>query len=357
MAPESFNLVAARVSSSFPERAAEISAITSMLNPLLVPSPPVFVYGPTASGKMVICSSVLSQLKVPFARILCSGYSNRKQLFRAIYSAALCSLQQHQQRQDAAHVSRRLRKVKIGKKVKIYNISGLCQALKELLESVDAEEGCPTKLYLLFGSLFSCNSYEQGLAMKLLHLSSTVAPEIRVVAISREHGHLPSGCFIVRFPAYTDHQLQTILLMRADTELFTLSSSSTQSRKSAFRSLAQDALPRLVLGTRHLGELWSSLVIIWKQFEETQASDPVVVAALGGSKSSDRTQSIVNSIRSRPVVNLTVTSFGSKQSADKSISFSEMRMGDWAATLPVSTRFLLIVSVSLFVQLSKNIYF
>lgn len=351
-APENTAVVATRIGATFPERNPEISSLCAMLNPTLVPAPPIFVYGPSASGKMSICVSALSQQRIPYARILCSGYSHRKQLFRAVYSAALCALLPEKASLKASSSrSSVVRKSRVGKNLKIYSISGLSQALKVLLASVATEEGVRVKLYLLVGSLYSCNSYEPGLAYKLLHLSSTVAPELRVVAISREHGKLPHGCFILRFSAYSDLQLHKILLLRAESDIFGgRSSYSTQVRKTEFISLMKDALPRLFPVTRHLGELWSSLLILWKQHDEMQAeTEPDAgssTAQKQGNKILERTQRMVNTIRSRPVVNLTLKAANSSQpQVDRPVSFADMRVGDWASTLPVSTRFLLVVSV------------
>lgn len=74
-----------RLGEMYPERIAEIRSILDFVDSSFVQSPPLFVYGPTGTGKTKICTAILDSLSIPYAKVVCSGYSNVKQVFPSIF--------------------------------------------------------------------------------------------------------------------------------------------------------------------------------------------------------------------------------------------------------------------------------
>lgn len=218
-----------RVIGDFPERKEEIVFLSNLLDTSLVPSHPILIYGPSGSGKVSICTSILDKLDTPCANILCSGYASSKQLFRAIYNAASTALLQHsseiytalmQKITTGSYVTafKQEKRAKIMKQIKINNMSDLCHGLSDLMDQKPSNG--LVGLFILLNSLPRADEYEKNLSHMLLNLAALSCQRIKIVAISRASGIIPTCCIPVKFSAYTDNQLQKIIIFRANREIF-----------------------------------------------------------------------------------------------------------------------------------------
>ena len=216
----------------FPERENEILELDALIDPILVPSPPILIYGPSASGKNKICIEILNKLKIPYCKILCLGYSSSKQLFRAIYNSAVSVLLPNSN-DFFNHLLRKVEAFKDGQNFsklekfnkqrnlrKINNISDLCHGLAELIGNEKDNATRKTKLYLMFSYISTADKYEKNLSNKLLRLSEMSSPSIRVIGITRDSLNIPQFILPVKFSPYTDIDLKNIILNRADKEIF-----------------------------------------------------------------------------------------------------------------------------------------
>ena len=453
-------MIATAVTREFPERASEINRLCNYLNPDLVPSPPILLYGPsgtesycisnlatfvhslddfipsyytnsTGSGKTSVAISILDALQatephIPCAKILCSGFANDKQLFRAIYNAAATALFPSNNSQIFTAMSQRIqasgittgvgmgtplsssttlsfsaiaatnkeeKKLKQQSKSKrISNISDLCHGLSELMELHHNEENRvvihdknrqrrrQVGLHVLLSSLSSADSYEKDLSVKLLNLAEmSSCPWIRVVAVTRICIGVPSCCMPLHFSAYTDSQIQRIIIFRGKQDLFSTrietatsltthhagadrsnhggsnneinndsnngkDSSNIQSSKiNDFISLVQDTLPRLVSDTRHLNEIWSAVKILWQrqiEFIEEQRQNEELSSRQQLSLLPNMRAAEISSLQKRPVMNMCVDG----KNDPRLMKFSSMRVDNWISSLPASTRFLLLAT-------------
>ena len=489
-------MISTAVTREFPERASEINRLCHYLDPELVPSPPILLYGPSGkevnselfngtdllflhlisslpdiilsssshptttttttsssssshpntsgSGKTSVAISILDALQatdphIPCAKILCSGFANNKQLFKAIYNAAATALfpsnnsqiftAMRQRIQASGGMSagidtpsssssssssvlfstiaatnkeeKRLRQQ--SKSKRISNISDLCHGLSDLMDlhSSNDENGTlahssrkkgpsrrrqQVRLHILLSSLSSADAYEKDLSIRLLNLAEmSSCPWIRVVAVTRICIGVPSCCIPLRFSAYTDTQLQRIIVFRGKQDLFSthkktsitcdsnsscganrgddsyhgnhenydsdskdndnnddkIDKNNVQKKVSDFMSLVQDALPRLVSDTRHLNEIWSAVKILWQRqieyMEELRrnTTSPHQQLSLSSIRAAE-----INSLQKRPVMNMCMDG----QKDPRLMQFSSMRVDNWISSLPASTRFLLLAT-------------
>jgi len=218
---------------NFPERKREISNLCSFLDKDLLPSQPILIYGPSATGKTSICTALLEKMGVPFIRIICAGYPSSKYLFKAIYDSAQAALLRQstelhiamEQRVVAATYGPPCTREKRSrvKDRRINTLSDLCVALSELLpaSSCDsADAGDSTALYIMLRSVASADAYEKGLSPRLLNLAEISNCNLKIIAIASDSDNIPSSCIPIKFPQYDGGQVEKIILFRANKEWF-----------------------------------------------------------------------------------------------------------------------------------------
>ena len=311
---------AGRLRQAYPERRDEIMTILHHMDPAFTPAPPLVVYGPSGCGKTHVVRACQWALGLPHCYFDCDGFSNTRQLVRALFLRVSQALfpglfraavgkgggakEEEEEEEEEGdgdsdlgsgnekalvampHVSDggdaklqlqlpRVRKLQRRVRAAVRlptNFSDLCDQLTALLKAFcpatdGASEGEHAHVCIMLDGVTAADTVEPGLAERLLLLSSLAHPGCKMVGAVRHYQRVPAYVLPLSFQAYADDELKKLVVRMVRTAVPSLPLNGhrkdTQLKprglgtdKRDATDTTQHAIPRLLLMTRHPTELW-----------------------------------------------------------------------------------------------------
>lgn len=243
--------LASRVSNDIFCRDEEILRTTQFLDKGLFPSPPMLLYGPTATGKTFVCNRVLPLItSCASVKVSCAAASSLKGLIQGIWVNSLRGISRFNKNQLNISSS-----FEVESKIqKITSFSELIEKLASMMycQSHIFKKKSTTKvpgLIIVFDEIDKTENLDTGLYRRLLSLSDICHPMIKVLATARSPPRpLQSTCILQCFVPYSNPQIVSIL---CDVHSKRVSDQDI----SAFKETCTEALPRLTITTRRIDEL------------------------------------------------------------------------------------------------------
>ena len=245
-----------QIKSAFVHRSEEVDQIWNYLDDNYMQSSTLVVYGPTGCGKSDVVGSVIRSRSSPHAIFRCSGFDSSKQLLKSLWYTIMLAIFENNGSSSPRAGGVRGRSRLIGTMKAPGSFEDFIHTIGEAAKT--HERHFRFRLNMVLHQFGEVEMLEPGLGKRLLRMSDFCHPGIKLIATLRTPASTSVAFTSMIFAPYSTQQIEDILVGRV------MHSGEKISRTALF-ALLRKTLPRLLQLTKHIGELYATVLVICKQ--------------------------------------------------------------------------------------------